>query len=179
MDNDTTRTLVVFYSRTGTTKIVAHEIAEALKCDVEELVDRRPRDGVLGYLRSMVDMMFERSVDLAPTKLDPAAYDLVIVGTPIWGASVSAPVRTYLAARHARIKDVAFFCTHGGSGSASTLKELEELCHKAPRVSLVLRTAVVQAGDIDIKIRKFVEGVQAARRSMPVPGTATPGHAHA
>jgi hypothetical protein len=29
---------------------------------------------------------------------DPNDYDLVLVGTPVWNASVSTPVRTYFAA---------------------------------------------------------------------------------
>ena len=44
--------LVVFYSRTGTTKKVAETISSILKCDVEEVFDTKNRAGVLGWLRS-------------------------------------------------------------------------------------------------------------------------------
>jgi len=178
---DPKRALVVFYSRTGATKIVGDKIARLLQCDSEELVDRRPRLGLAGYLRSGFDATFRRSADLAPTKLDPSAYDLVLIGTPIWNASVSAPIRTYLAANQARIKRVAFFCTHGSSGSAKVLEELERLCAKKPVATLVLRTTQVRFEDIDPRVRELVAAVErgmAATPSEPAMTPMPPGHDH-
>ena len=44
--------LVVFYSRTGTTKKVGEALADLLQCDSEELIDTKKRKGPLGFLRS-------------------------------------------------------------------------------------------------------------------------------
>jgi len=44
------KALVVFYSRTGTTKQVAEALAQSLNCDSEELIDTKKRSGPLGFL---------------------------------------------------------------------------------------------------------------------------------
>ena len=177
---DTPRTLVVLYSRTGTTKIVGTKISEMLHCDVEELVDRRRRTGLVGYLRSSLDATLRRRTRLAPTSFNPAEYDLVIIGTPVWNASVSAPVRTYLAENYGRMRRIAFFCTHGGKWSERALAQMERICRKKPVTTLVLRTAEVSRGGIDAKIRTFVETARAAQTAIPSApepprGIATPG----
>ncbi len=92
---------------------------------------------------------------------DPKDYDLVVVGTPIWNASVSSPVRTYLAANHGRIPRVAFFCTHGGSGSARVLRQMSEICAQPPVATLVLRTDEVRRGAIAAQVRAFASALTA------------------
>jgi flavodoxin len=176
---DPKRALVVFYSRTGTTKIVGDKIAQLLQCDCEELVDRRPRQGLRGYLRASFDATFRLSTELAPPRFDPSAYDLVLIGTPIWNASVSAPIRTYLEANRDRMKQVAFFCTHGSSGSARVLRQLEQLAAKAPVATLVLRTSHVHYEDIDRRLHDFVDAAErgmTARRSAPGVPSGPRGH---
>ena len=49
------RTLVVHYSRTGTTRKVAESLAAKLLCDSEVIIEERDRSGLLGYLRSLFE----------------------------------------------------------------------------------------------------------------------------
>jgi len=106
------KSLVVFYSRTGNTKIVAEALAGALGADIESIVSDTRGKG------TRID---------AP-KNDASLYDLVVIGTPVWARNVSGPVRTYLAQNKSKFKTVAFFCTYGGSGSEKALKTMEKLC---------------------------------------------------
>ena len=148
------RTLLVYYSRTGTTREVAQEISTILACDVEEIVDTKNRQGVFGYLRSGFDAAFRRLTKLEPVRHDPASYDLIIVGTPVWNASLSAPVRTYLTMHRGQLKNVAFFCTYGGSGSRRVFRQMSEISGKSPLDVLDVREA-------DVKRRTYVDHVKA------------------
>lgn len=172
---DSTRALVVYYSRTGHTRIVGEKIAVMLGCATEELVDLKHREGLLGYLRASLDATLGRPAELAPTKHDPSAYDLVIIGTPIWNASASSPVRTYLSAHRGHIKRLAFFLTHGGGGSARAIRQLDRIAGRKPIASLVLRTAEIDRAEIDARVRSFVEASLLGREAAP--STPTPGGA--
>jgi menaquinone-dependent protoporphyrinogen IX oxidase len=83
--------LVVYYSRTGTTRSLAAGLAKALGADLEEICDCSNREGLDGYLRSLVDAFHKRQVEIVPAGLDVSAYDLVVIGSPVWAGSVSAP----------------------------------------------------------------------------------------
>lgn len=157
------KALLVYYSRTGTTHLVAEAIAAALPCDVEGIVDTRNRHGILGYLRAGFDAGFRRLTTLKPTQYDPADYDLVIVGTPVWNASVSAPVRTYLTMHKGRLKSVAFFCTFGGSGSRRAFRQMAETCGVRPLDLLDIREAEVRRGEHTRRVQSFVGGLIGAR----------------
>ena len=75
--------LVTFYSRTGNTRKIGNEIAEKLKADADEVVDKKPRGGVKGYLFAGRDAMKKKLAEIEYRK-DPAEYDLVIIGIPVW-----------------------------------------------------------------------------------------------
>jgi flavodoxin len=133
------RTLVVYYSRTGTTRELATAIAQALGADVEEIVDPTPRAGLLGYLASGFDSVTQREAPIRPRARDPRDYDLVVVGTPVWAGNMSSPVRAYLAAARGRLPAAAFFCTMGGRGSERAFLEMEKLSGARPAAVLAMR----------------------------------------
>jgi flavodoxin len=150
------KVLVVYYSRTGTTKQVADAISTTFGCDVEEIVDTRNRQGVLGYLRAALDAGFRRLTTLKPTRYDPAAYDLVVAGTPVWNGSLSPPVRTYLTMHKGRLKHVAFFCTYGGSGGRRAFRQMADACGIKPLDLLDIREADVKHGEHKRRVHDFV-----------------------
>ena len=121
------KTLVVYYSRSGNTKVIADEVAEALGADVEELKDTKNRQGAIGYIRSGWDSIRKTMAKLEPTEHDTAAYDLVILGGAIWASRICSPTRTYAFTHKGSLKSVAFFCTSGSSDSAWAQKGFEVL----------------------------------------------------
>jgi flavodoxin len=125
--------LVVFYSRSRTTRKIAEALSAALKCDLEEITEPKPRTGFLGYLRSLLEARRKRPSIIAPNKHGVSSYDLVIIGTPVWAWSLSSPVRAYLMTAAGQLPDVAFFCTLGGQGSESTFAQMAAVAGKKPR----------------------------------------------
>lgn len=122
--------LVVYYSRTGTTRALASSLAKMLGADLEEICDCSNREGPGGYLSALLDAIRKRPVDIVPPGLDVSAYDLVVVGSPVWAGSVSAPARSYLIESRARLPQVAFFCSFGGRGADEALREMCQIAGK-------------------------------------------------
>jgi flavodoxin len=128
-----TKVLVAFYSRTGRTRRVAEDLASHLHADLEEIIDKKNRKGLLGFLRAGRDAMKGIPAEIAAPAKDPANYDLVLVGTPIWGGRITPAVRTYLDSGKTSLKDFAFFLTSGNTASESVLPAVRELAGKEPR----------------------------------------------
>jgi len=90
--------LVVFYSRTGTTKQIGEALVHMLDCDSEELLDTKKRSGPLGFVLAGRDAQAKKITTLADIKHDPALYDFVILGTPVWGGTLSSQFANALQA---------------------------------------------------------------------------------
>lgn len=150
------KALVVFYSRTGVTKKVAHSISSILRCDIEELVDSKNRAGIIGYLRSGRDAMMRNIARIERAKRDPADYDIILIGTPVWAHNMTPAVRTYIMRYKEHISNFAFFCTEGGSGGESVIKDMGTLCRKPPRAALILKTKEVMDDSYAEKLKEFI-----------------------
>jgi len=152
------RSLVVFYSRTGTTKKVAEAVAAKLDCDIEEIIDTRSKRGLLGFLRSGLEATLKKLTTIEGIKNDPASYDVVIIGTPVWNGTMSSAIRTYLSQHKEDLQNVAFFCTQGSSGD-NAFKEMESLCGKKPLALLRLTSKEVEKGEGTGKIEQFIREI--------------------
>lgn len=163
------KVLIVYYSRTGTTRKVAAELAAISGWDLERVIDTRPREGLLGYLRAGLDALLERHTRLAPTRADPARYDFVVVGTPVWNGSVSTPIRTWLAAYAGRLPPLAFFATEGGRGARRAFDKMGAIANVVPLATLELTQRDVERGDLAPRLAPLVAAVRSALAPEPVP----------
>lgn len=146
--------LVVFYSRTGTTRKLGHKLAKFLKCDFEEIKDTKDRNGALGYLKAGRDATLKKLTVIKPIKKNPDKYDLIIIGTPVWAWTISPAIRTYIHENKNKFKKVAFFCTMGGDGDKKAFSTMQNICNKKPISLLTLRTVEIKDNCED-KIKKF------------------------
>jgi len=157
-----TRVLVVFYSRTGTTKQVALEVAKALGADLAELSEARSRRGLLGYLRSGLEASRGLTTVLRDAHDEALRYDLVVVGTPVWVSAVSTPVRSFLRQHAGKLPPVAFFATMGGRGSEIAFRQMAEEAKRSPVASLSLLHRDVQAGKHAERLNAFTRQLRTA-----------------
>jgi flavodoxin len=155
------RALVVYYSRTGTTRGVAETLAQKLDADLEEIVDRKRRGGVIGFMGGGKDALLKKVADIDEPRKDPAEYQLVLLGTPVWAGSVTPAVRAYIELKAASLPDVAFFLTTGGSGIDKTFQAMAELCGKQPQGTLGLKERDVKKGAAGDAIDGFVATLRA------------------
>jgi len=153
------RTLVVFYSRSGTTKKVAKEISKILKCDTEELVDLKSRKGFKGFLNSGRESHTRTCTKLGKLKKDPSKYDLIILGTPTWTLRMSCPMRTYILKNRKKFKKIACFMTYGGLGGLVN-REMAHLCGKKAIAGISLKQLDVKTGRASKTIRRFCQKIK-------------------
>ena len=153
---------IVYYSRTGTTQMVAQDLARRLSADVYAIQDVRSRHGAFGFLRALFDTLHRREVRIVAPDIALGRYRTVLIATPVWASNVSAPIRTWLKRRAAALPDVAFVCTYGGSGAQSVLKDLAKLTGKAPVAELALRETEVRLKTCHAKLDDFANAVAGA-----------------
>ncbi len=151
------KTLVVYYSRTGTTKKIGEEIASKMKSDKEEIIDRKNRKGPIGYILAGKDAIWKKLTKINKFNKNPLNYNLLVVGTPIWGFTLTPPIRTFLTKIKDYNKKVAFFCTMGGFGDEKAFKEMKEILPDAKlKATLSLKTIEVKNKEYSDKLENFV-----------------------
>lgn len=158
LENGVMKTLVVFYSRTGNTRLVAEAIAEDLNADIEEIKDKKNRMGAFGFLRSGYEAIFKKLTDIYPISRNPEEYDMVVVGSPVWAGRLSSPIRTYMALNGHKIKKIAFFSTYG-INSGKIFRQMKELS-KQPIATLNVKEEEVKSGEYLKKVKEFTKNIK-------------------
>jgi flavodoxin len=100
--------LVVYYSRTGNNRTIAESIAGRLSADIDEIIDKKNRQGRLNWLLAGRDSRAKKLTEIEYQK-NPQDYDTIIIGAPIWAWNPIPPLRTYLKEVDLKGKRVAFF----------------------------------------------------------------------
>lgn len=120
--------LVLYYSQTSNTKLVAEEIAKRLNADMEEIVATQPYDGDFKATIERCLQEQEQGIlpEVQPLKADPANYDVVFIGYPVWFGTYAPPVTAWLKTVDLSGKKVVPFCTFGSGGLESSTKDLAE-----------------------------------------------------
>jgi len=129
----TNKILVVYYSRTGNTERVAKDLASRLGADSEKIIDTNKRTGFFGFMTSGKESVQKTPAHIRPMKSDFSAYDLVLIGTPVWAGDISSPVRAMLMEHKGSFKDIAVFATSGGDDPKNVLKTIEELAQRTAK----------------------------------------------
>jgi flavodoxin len=152
-------TLVAYYSLTGYTKQIAVAIAAAHDADLEVIEDTFNRDTGLGRFRSAIEGLLGLRSSITPPKHELSEYDLVVVGTPVWAARLSSPVRAYLSQQRDSLKRVAFFCTQGGIGGKWTLQNMAKVSCQRPIARMIISTRQLNTLVAEEKIAQFISEI--------------------
>jgi menaquinone-dependent protoporphyrinogen IX oxidase len=153
------RILIVYYSRTHTTSWVASSLGAILGADVETLREARGQPETRSYARCATDAIFARRTALVEGAFDAAAYDMVVVGTPVWYASMSSPVRSFLARTSGGLREVAFFVTCGGFLPERALHQMANASERAPKATMTLRRRDWRDGSPVAQVLAFASAI--------------------
>ena len=131
------KTLVVYFSASGSTKAVAETIADELNADIFELVPTQPYSSddlnwTVSGSRVNREHDDESLRDIALTQTTPANwddYDTVLIGYPIWWGIAAWPVNNFVKNNDFTSKTVIPFCTSSSSGLGQSGALLEDMAN--------------------------------------------------
>ncbi|MCI9306423.1 MAG: flavodoxin [Lachnospiraceae bacterium] len=129
----TAKTLVVYFSATGTTKPLAEYSAEILEADIYEIVAEEPyTEADLAYYtggradQEQDDPNARPAISGSVENMD--SYDTVLIGYPIWHGQAPRIISTFLESYDFSGKTIVPFCTSHSSGTGSSATNLHVLC---------------------------------------------------
>ena len=138
--------LTAYFSHSGNTREIAHQIHEYVGGDVFEIVSVNPYpsdyDAVVEQARK------ELKKDCRPglkTKVENMnLYDVVFIGYPNWWGTIPMPVATFLSEYDFSGKTIVPFCTHEGSALGRSVADIKGLCPQSP----ILEGLPVRGSDV-------------------------------
>ena len=123
------KTLVVYYSMSGNTEWAAEKIAGLLGADTLRLepVKAYPTAGFAKFFHGGKSAVFKEKPALKPYRADPASYDRIVIGFPVWAGNVAPPIRTFADENAEALsgKPVSAFACQSGSGAEKAFENLE------------------------------------------------------
>lgn len=131
------KTLVAYFSATGTTASLAVKIAQLLNSDCYEIKPCQPyshddlnwQDKNSRSSQEMEDKTARP--ELVDNHLNMQNYDTVFLGFPIWWYTAPAIIRSFVEQYDLHGKRIILFATSGGSGLGQTAQQLKALCPDA------------------------------------------------
>lgn len=125
------KTLVAYFSATGTTEKIAARLANVTGGDLYAIVPEKPySDADLDWNNEqsrssleMHDATARPAIGALPA--DMAGYDVVFIGFPIWWDEAPRVINTFIESCDLNGKTVIPFTTSGGSSITNSEKELK------------------------------------------------------
>lgn len=129
------RVLVVFFSRSGNTRVLAGVIHRYLHADLFEIepANAYPED----YFVTVAQATQEREKGIKPAlknrNVDIEHYQTIYLGHPVWGTSMPPAVQSFLSSHSFANKTIIPFITHGGYGIGDCMTILAPLAPDSQR----------------------------------------------
>ena len=165
----TSKSVIVYYSQTGTTKAVAEEferLTDAAESIELTLVEPYPSTYDSTIARTRAEREGKNWPALENARLDLAKYDTVYLGYPIMFGTFAPPIYTFLDSNDLSGKVVVPFCTYGSGGRKASTRELASLEPKA-KLALSFGISHNRVGDLAVDVTKevntFLENMKAGK----------------
>jgi flavodoxin len=118
------KVLVVYFSRSGNTQLLAQEIANYYQASLLALEAKEYPMGLRGLLHAVADSQ-ETQALISPEKTDLSAYDTLFIGAPIWRYSPAPPVWQFIDNNKLANKKVVLFSTFNSGFKQKYIDEFQ------------------------------------------------------
>lgn len=150
----TAKSIIIYFSRSGSTELLASKIAKQTKADILEIVVQKPY--AANYQQTLARANSEReNQDYPPLAMqvpDLSQYKTVYLGYPIWAMTLSHPMASFLTDYGSRLSDkkIAPFMTEGGYGQGDSVQRIESIIRRqGGRQDRFTRALVVDGNKVD------------------------------
>ena len=153
--------LVVYYSLSGNTEAAARKLAEKLAAELLRLetVKPMPKSFAAQIFVGGGQVMFHHVPELKPLDRDVAAYDELILGSPIWNSKGVPAVNAFLQDEKAAAKVTSLFFLSGGGEVQKGLEALTKLLPNLKRTVSLLDRKHKDSAQNDAKLEQFAAAV--------------------
>lgn len=161
--NMDTKTLVAYFSATGTTKQVAQNLAKATGADLYEIKPLKPYTSAdLNWhdsnSRSSVEMNNPKSrPEIVTDNFSADKYDTIYLGFPIWWGTAPKVVHTFLEKYDFSGKKIIIFATSGSSGLGYTANNLKSSVSTSTKI---IEGKVLNGNPSVDELKQWVEGLK-------------------
>lgn len=106
------RACVIFYSYSGITRGIAEGIRNASGCDLIEVRTKTPYSAFTAYTTGVLRSRKGMCDPIGPAEIDVSAYDLLVIGTPVWAWKPAPAINAaVMALRGCEGKSAVIFST--------------------------------------------------------------------
>ncbi len=152
--------LISYYSRTGNTKKVAEKISERLNIDLERIVDKKNRSGIIGWIKAGYDAKKGNLTEIENLKKKPSNYDFIILGSPIWGGNVTPAIKTYLKNNKDHFKEIIVYFTSKGGEFKKATRGVINASGREPLVVYGFVEQEIKENKIDQQLENFTNEIK-------------------
>ena len=113
------KTAVIYYSYGGNCALIAQIIKSVIDADVFEIKTLKERKitGFFKYVWGGSQVVMKKKPALQPLSVDCDAYDLIILGSPVWASSPNPAIVSFLTETKISGKRIALFCCKAGANT--------------------------------------------------------------
>ncbi len=154
-------TLIVCYSYTGTSRILARLLSAQQGWPVGEIIELASRAGASGTMRCILDSLLRRQPPIRYQGPDPVRFDNVVLVSPIWMYRLAGPMRTFVASRAEVLEQVAFISVMGSGGAVNAVAEVASLLDDVAVEAAAFTSREVLDGSCAQRLQAFGDGLRA------------------
>ncbi|WP_235805136.1 flavodoxin family protein [Companilactobacillus tucceti] len=148
---DSAKNIVIYFSRSGSTELLASKIAKKTNADILEITVKDPYPS--NYPKTLSRANFEREnmdypeLNMELPNLDQ--YKTVYLGYPIWAMTLSHPMHSFLNTYGSQLssKKIAPFMSEGGYGQGDSVQVVKEILKQQGAINNTFTSSLVVDGN--------------------------------
>jgi len=143
------KALVVYYSWTGKTELVATSISKVLNADLGKIEEVKSRKGFFGFISGGYGAAKGKCSRIKPLNLNLNNYELIFLGTPVWALRPTPAINAFISKVDFKGKEVVLFVTMGGFGGKKAIKIMKDKIRR--KEGKIIGSFIVKTGGVKIE----------------------------